>query len=153
MQGCFRNSGRTSLTYRRALAHREVRGKTLLSLLCEGRKAAGRSTITPYVKDHKGLHQTRETLFRAGLMALCPKEEEKVVAEQPVSLQESRVLVTSTPESSSQLRGGSAPLSNPAPVLQRPPAHVAQMWAYTPWLQRLKDKRKASFPLQACSAE
>lgn len=70
------------------------RGKTLLPPPGEGREAVGRSKITLYVKDHKDLHQNRD--FRAGLMALCPKEKGKVVAEQPESLQENQALVTPT---------------------------------------------------------
>lgn len=74
-----------------------LKEKRALPLHCEGRKAVKRSTIIPYIEDHAGLQQTRGALVRAGLMAPCPKEAGKALAEQPQPLQETHMSVTPHP--------------------------------------------------------
>lgn len=92
--------------------------------------------ITPYTKDHKYLHQTRETLFRAGLMSLCPKEEGKVVAEQPVPARELSISNTHTKQQFPPERGLCTPQ---APQLQ---------YSST-WVRWLKEKTRPTSPFGA----
>lgn len=63
---------------------------------------------------------------------------------QPESLQESQALVTLT--QTAVPSRGHCTCKQPTLGLHCPPAHIAQMWAHTAWLQQLKEKMKASFP-------